>query len=163
MKLPSGTKRVNGQSLKEFKVKTEIEKLFQDKFSGYLALTIDGYQGFEDGALIFNSGKITAANYEYLKQGISIDGDEAGKSCFNAFAASAGILDVIELDPKQVELSLTFNSKASLKIPIDKSRLRDWVVEKFSTNFALKALSKSGAEDSSKAEIFKKLGFSSFR
>lgn len=163
MNLPSGSKRVSGVSLKEFKVKSELEKVLQEKLSGYLSLTIDGYQGFEDGILVFRDGKFVAASYEYLKQGISFEGDEAAKMVFNAFSASNGILDISELDDKQLELAITFNSKSELKIPIEKSRLRDWIVEKFSTNFALKALSQSGKEDSSKAELFKKLGFGSFR
>ena len=70
---------------------------------------------------------------------------------------------MIELDDKQLDLALTFNSKAQLKSNIDKNNLREWIVEKFSSNFALKALSGGSKEDSSKVELFKKLGFGSFR
>lgn len=91
-----------------------IKELMKKKFSGYLCVTIQGNGGIEEGTLVFNGGKPTAAVYEYLRHNKTIFAKDAVPRIFNAAAATYGVVDIYQLTPEQVQLILAFNENAVL-------------------------------------------------
>ncbi|PJA16143.1 MAG: hypothetical protein COX63_03515, partial [Candidatus Diapherotrites archaeon CG_4_10_14_0_2_um_filter_31_5] len=87
MQLVEGRVVEQGMSLAEHDFSDRMIELIKTKFSGYVNLTIQGFDGLEEGTLIFREGKIIASGYEYLKYGISVNGNSAIAQTFNSAAA----------------------------------------------------------------------------
>ncbi len=110
--LPPGNVVRKGIDLATIDFRALLRELREKMFNGYLSLSIQGGTGIEDGSLVFDSGKIVAAFYEYLKYGKDVVGDAAFVRILNASLASTGLLDIYQLSNDQVQLILAFNEAA---------------------------------------------------
>ena len=77
MNLPVGEVLQQAISIKEINTKDLVISLLEKKFSGYAVITTDGFDGIEDGAIIFREGLAVAAFYTYDNFSISIYGNTA--------------------------------------------------------------------------------------
>lgn len=167
MNLPSGNVQKQGLILKENNVKSLIQNLIDEKFSGYVSLMIEGFDGFEEGTLLFKKGFGVASVFEYLKFDITVIGDLALIHFLNAAGASYGIIDVIQLSDLQVDMSVAFDEKIKLSAALDRKGLEKYAVGKFDPSLAQKALQEAvslkTSKDSSKKELFKRFGLGEMR
>lgn len=109
-----------------------LKELIKKKFSGYACVTIQGKGGLEEGTMVFNGGKPTAAVYEYLKHNKTMFAKEAVSRVFNAAAATYGVVDIYQLTPEQVQLILAFNENAVLSTVLTERDIDASVVTNFS-------------------------------
>lgn len=162
MNLPSGNIAKQGLALKENDLKKTVQGLMEERFSGYLVLAIEGFDGFEEATLLFKKGFGVACVYEYLKFDITVISDLALAHCFNAAGASYGIIDIIQLSDLQVDMSIAFDEKIKLSTAFDKRGLDRFSVGKFDDSFAQKtleeAVSSKQQHEFSKKDLFKKFG-----
>lgn len=89
-----------------------LNELKAKSFNGYICITVQGSGGIEDGTLVFDTGKIVAAFYDYLRYDKKLVGDAAMARVFNASAAKTGVIDIYQLTNEQVQLILAFNENA---------------------------------------------------
>src|SRR3989344_3524603 len=158
MNLPIGEVVSQGINLKEVDGRRLVETFYDKNFSGYLVSTIEGFDGLEEGILLFKEGALAAAFYEYDFYGITVFGDSAVPQVFNSFAAKNVVADVVSLSNQQVDLVTAFNDRGKLSKPLQKGEVSRFVVKYFSPDFAKKTLSEVVKESESKKDIFKKLG-----
>lgn len=113
---------------------TDINKLLVElrarEFSGYAAITVKGVQGIEEGIVLLEKGKIIGCSYEYMKHGKTVTGQKAFERVLNATAAKYGVMDLFELEPQQIDLTLAFNE--SLVFVPNTGELRQVKVQSFS-------------------------------
>jgi len=162
MNLPSGNVLKQGLILKENDAKKLVAGLIEEKFSGYVALTIEGFDGLEEGTLLFKRGFGVACIFEYLKFDLTVISDLALAHFFNAAGASFGIIDAVQLSDLQVDMSIAFDEKIKLSTALDKKALDKFSISKFDNSFAEKtlqeAISLKGQKETSKKELFKRFG-----
>jgi hypothetical protein len=162
MNLPSGNIVKQGLALKETDFKKLLQGLINERFSGYAALTIEGFDGFEEGTMLFKKGFGVACIFEYLKFDITIISDLALQHFFNAAGADFGVIDVIQLSDLQVDMSIAFDEKIRLSKPFDSKELDKHSISKFDASLAKKtleeAVSLKSTEEVSKKELFKRFG-----
>lgn len=162
MNLPSGTLQQQGLILKENDMKKLLSGLAEQKFSGYVALMIEGFDGFEEGTLLFKRGFGVACIFEYLNFEITVISDLALAHFFNAAGADFGIIDVVQLSDLQVDMSIAFDEKIKLASALDKKAVERFSISKFDKSFAEKTLREAidlkTQKEASKKELFKKFG-----
>jgi hypothetical protein len=133
-------------------------ELIKQKFSGYMNITIEGFDGLEEGTLIFREGKIIASAYEYLKYGVIVNGDAAIAQTFNAGSASFGVFDVIAFRSTDAELTVAVNPKIRLSVEVSPGDIKKLTHKTFSSSYARKVLSMVMKSSTHRDEIMKKLG-----
>ncbi|MEK6958007.1 MAG: hypothetical protein AABW99_03450 [archaeon] len=158
MNLPVGEVISRGVNLKDVDAKRLIESFYDKKFSGYLVATLRGYDGLEEGVLLFKEGSLAASLFEYDFYGVTIFGDAAIPQVFNSFAATYVVADVVYLSNQQVDLVTAFNDKSRLTKEIKKSDVGRLIPNAYSADFAKQTLSQVVDKKESKKDIFKKLG-----
>ena len=110
MKLVAGTPVKTLVDLSSVDLQRLVEgELSAKKFCGYVCLTIRGENGFEEGVLLIDGGKIVGCSYEYLAFGKQFFGKNAFQRFVNALAARTGVVDVFELKPDDVHGILALN------------------------------------------------------
>ncbi|MBU1198055.1 DUF2226 domain-containing protein [Candidatus Micrarchaeota archaeon] len=110
--LPAGTVVKTGVDVAAIDFRALLHELKQKLFNGYICISIQGKNGLEDGSLVFDSGKIVAAFYEYLMHHKDMVGDAAFIRVVNASMARTGLIDIYQLSNDQVQLILAFNENA---------------------------------------------------
>ena len=160
MNLPVGEVITRGVNLNEIDIRRLLEGFYDKNFSGYLVVSLEGFDGIEEGLLLFKGGSIVAAFYEYDLYGITVFGDSAIKHVFNSFAAEYVVGDVISLSNQQVDLVTAFNDKSKVSESIPKNQVAKLIPKIFSHELAKGVLSEIVKESESKKDIFKKLGLS---
>lgn len=160
MNLPVGEMVKQAVNLKDFDYRKEMANLFDKGFSGYLVTTIEGFDGIEEGVLLLKKGDLVGTLYEYTNYAITIFGDIALPQVFNGLAADYGVIDVCALTNQQVDLVTAFNDKVKLSKPVNKKGIAKYFRNKFSTEYAEKALSEVLEKYESRKSIFKKFGLS---
>jgi len=80
--------------------------------NGYVAVTCQGANGLEEGALLFDSGKCVGSVYEYLRSRKKVQGKPAFVRVVNATAAKAAFADLVELKQGEVRDFLAHNENA---------------------------------------------------
>ena len=163
MRLPLGNAVEQAVDLRGKSFRATVEARLKEKFNGYIALAIEGNYGIEEGSLIFRSGSVLGAAYEYSKQGVEVFGNDAAKACFNAAAAKYVAMDVYSLSQQQVDLALALNENARLNPAIGLNAVGRYFVQIFSPQLAERHLVKQLQEKAlkeSKASVLKKLGLS---
>ncbi|PIN98351.1 MAG: hypothetical protein COT90_04810 [Candidatus Diapherotrites archaeon CG10_big_fil_rev_8_21_14_0_10_31_34] len=158
MQLVEGRVVEQGMSLAEHDFSDRMIELIKTKFSGYVNLTIQGFDGLEEGTLIFREGKIIASGYEYLKYGISVNGNSAIAQTFNSAAAENGVFDIISFRPTDAELTIAVNPKIRLNVDVSAGDIKKLTKTKFNPAYARKVLSMVMKSSSHRGEIMKKLG-----
>ena len=158
MNLPVGSVQAQGLKLEGTDFLQQALELSKQNFIGYLVLTIDGFDGFEEGLLFLKSGECIGAVYDYLKYGKTLYGEEALPAVLNASSAEKGVLDVCSLTAQQLDLVMAFNDRILLpqnKAVKDLSSLK---TRSFESSFAKKHLAGLLEAEESKFEILKKFG-----
>lgn len=113
MKLVSGTPVKTLVDLTQIDLQQLVDvELGARKFSGYVCLTIRGENGFEEGVLLLDGGKIIGCSYEYLAFRKQFYGKKAFQRFVNALASKSGVLDVFESKPDDVHGILALNHDA---------------------------------------------------
>ncbi|HLC79322.1 MAG TPA: DUF2226 domain-containing protein [archaeon] len=160
MNLPVGEVISRGLNLREMDVKRLVEGFYDKGFSGYVVITLEGYDGLEEGVLIFKEGGMLAAMYEYDLHGFTVFGDQALPQVFNSFAAEYVVGDIVSLSNQQVDLVTAFNDKSKLLRVVNKSDIGRLIPKIYSAEFAKSVLREVVKKDESKSDLFKKLGLS---
>ena len=135
MNLPSGLAMKTGIDVATLDFPALIKELIRKKFSGYVCITIQGKGGIEEGTLVFNAGKPTAAVYEYLRYNKAMLAKDAVPRLFNAAAATYGVVDIYQLTPEQVQLILAFNETAVLPTVLTERDVDSFTTTSFSEKF----------------------------
>lgn len=135
MNLPSGVAMKTGIDVVTLDFPALMKELIRKKFSGYACVTIQGGGGIEEGTVIFNAGKPTAAVYEYLRYNKPIFAKDAVPRIFNAAAATYGVVDIYQLTPEQVQLILAFNENAVLPTVLTERDIDGAATTNFSEKF----------------------------
>ncbi len=164
MRLPTGKKLEAGLALSETKVREKILGLMDTGFSGYAALMIEGFDGLEEGTLLFKKGKCIASLYEFVKFDLIVMGDLALRHFFNSAGASNGILDIFTLSMLQVDMSLAFDEKIKLSRELDRKAMEKYQVKKFDQGISKKTLEDAVeiGQKQSKKDVFKRFGLGEF-
>lgn len=160
MNLPVGEVISRGLNLREMDVKRLIEGFYDKRFSGYLVSTSEGYDGIEEGVLIFKEGAMLSVLYEYDLHGITVFGDSALPHVFNSFVAEFVVGDIVSLSNQQVDLVTAFNDKSKLAKAVARNEVGRLIPRVYSVEYARNVLRELVKKDESKADIFKKLGLS---
>jgi len=160
MNLPIGEVISRGVNLKEIDVIRLISGLVKKKFSGYIVATLEGVKGLEEGILIFKSGVLTAAFYEYSLFGITVFGDSALPHVFNSFAGEYLIGDIVSLSNQQADLVTAFHDKAKVEGVVSEKEISRLIPRVFSEKFSQSVLNKVVESKETKDDVFKKLGLS---
>ena len=151
---------IKEQGIILFGSKTIKEKIveFLPKGSGYIVLTIDGYDGLEEGIIVFKGGNLYAAMYEYLKYGITVLGDLALARFFNAVSAKNGVIDVFNLSQDQVELAFKITNERALltKTTLKFGDLDRLIPKQYDESLAQNVLSKIAKKYEDKFDVLGK-------
>jgi len=107
LNFPVGTVLFKGEV--PFDLVLAHQKLFDQKFNGYLIQTITGHF-IEEGVLFFREGEITGAVVECLAIASTIKGSEALDYFFNQ-TKGVGFYQCVELTRSQVDLITAFDEK----------------------------------------------------
>ena len=118
MNITSGTPMEKGASLGDIRPKEYIAKMMEEKFNGYVCITVRGKTGIEEGVMLFHNGSIVSCDYEYYKYNARFVAEEALARSMNAFTAPRGVLDSFSLSPYQIQLVMTLNEDCNLKTDI---------------------------------------------
>ncbi|HZX19891.1 MAG TPA: hypothetical protein VFF13_02665 [archaeon] len=161
MNLPVGEVISQGVNFREIDSQRLVESFFDKKFSGYIVMTLQGFNGLEEGILLFKEGFLVGSIYEYDLQGLTVFGDSSIEHVFNAFAAEYVSADIVSLSNQQVDLVTAFNDKAKLHKVISKKDIGRSIPKVFSPQQAELVLKDFLGKKDSKKDIFKKLGLSS--
>ena len=135
MNLPSGLAMKTGIDVVTLDFAALVKELMHKKFSGYLCVTIQGDGGVEEGTLVFNGGKPTAAVYEYLRHNKAMFAKDAIPRIFNATTATYGVVDIYQLTPEQVQLILAFNENSVLPVVLTERDVDSSIVTSFSSKY----------------------------
>ncbi|MFA4907913.1 MAG: hypothetical protein WC602_06585 [archaeon] len=163
MNLPVGVMIEQGISFEPGAFLPKVLALMNEKFSGYIAITIEGYDGIEDSALVFRSGSIAAAFHEYMKYNILVLGNFAVPQAFNAAGAKNNSSDIVALGNQQIDLVLAFNDKARVSKNYAAKDINALAVSTYSSSYAEKVLSEVLKSQPSKYDVMKKLGLSELK
>ncbi len=158
--LPVGEVLSQGVDFNGVDARKLVESFYEKKFSGYLVMTLQGVKGVEEGILLFKEGSLVAAFYEYCLPGITVFGDASVPHVFNSFAGEFVAADIVSLSNQQVDLVTAFNDKSKLNKPVSKGDIPKMIPKVYSTKFAEGVLSQVDPGNSSKKDLFKKLGLS---
>lgn len=155
MNLPAGVVIETGKETTSIEPKKYVEKLIDEKFNGYLCVTIHGKQGLEEGVIVFNNGGIVSSNYDYYKFNKSFLGESALERSLNALNSKIGVIDLFSLTSYQVQLILTLNEENNLKEEVTKENLK--VLNYFNEDYEKKLIEETG-EGMEKVDLMKKFG-----
>ena len=160
MNLPVGDIVSKDINMREIDNRKLIEGFYDKSFSGYLVFSLDGYDGIEEGVLLFKDGFLTAAFYEFDLHDITLFGDSAIPHVFNAIMAPGIVGDIVALTNQQVDLITAFNDKAKLKKPIGRKDFK-WLIPKaYSSELSAGVLNQFTKKEEPKKDILRKFGLS---
>ncbi len=163
MKLPPGNAVEQGLQVKKTNFTEKTRSLMENEFSGYVALTIEGFEGMEEAILILKSGSLLAASYSYLNFDVTVYGDYALPQVVNAASAEHGIMDIVALSASQVDLITAFQEKSILRKVSSLKDLEKMTRKNFTDAYAGKVLEKVREKSPGKDDVLKKFGLSGIR
>jgi hypothetical protein len=155
MNLSAGKPVETGIEVQSIDASKYVTKLMDEKFNGYLCVTIHGKEGLEEGVIVFNEGSIVSSNYDYYKFNKSFLAEEALERSLNALNARIGVIDLFALNSYQVQLILTLNEENNLKEVVTKDNLK--IKNYFNEDYEKEVIDEAG-EVTSKVDLFKKFG-----
>ncbi len=119
MELIRGTPALSLLQSPKNSLPTVCTSLSKKKFSGYLALAIRAETGFEEGALLYDSGKIVACSYSYFLESSTktFDSKDAFQRVVNASAAKNGVIDAFELCKEDVHSIISASPQSVFAAP----------------------------------------------
>jgi hypothetical protein len=158
MNLPVGAVKEKGIALPSFRVKEKFIALMNESFTGYAVLTLEGFQGIEEGVTFFKKGSLVAVIYEYAKQDAVFYGDLAIAQLWNGYGAQYGIIDIYTLTAQQFDLVSAFNEKILLSTPLNNDELNKLDIAPYNQDVGEKALEGFGNKEESQYDVLKKFG-----
>ncbi|MFH1545548.1 MAG: DUF2226 domain-containing protein [archaeon] len=158
MDLIEGEMVQEGVSIDKINFRDAMKKLVREHFSGYVNITIEGVNGFEEGTIVLRAGSLVAASYEYMKYGVIVNGDAAIPQFFNASAAKYGIIDVVSFRATDAELTIAVNPKVRVGIEVKESDVDKLMHSKFNPAYARKTLALIKKKVPSRYTVMKKIG-----
>lgn len=158
MQLVEGKIIEQALDINKVKFSQKAVELIKRKFSGYTNITIEGFDGLEEGSLVFREGQVIACSYEYLKYGVVVNGGSAVAQVFNAGAAKHGVFDIISFRATDAELTVAVNPKVRVTFNVSPNDVNKLTHKEFNPAFARKVLSMVMKSSSKRSEIMKKLG-----
>ena len=155
MNLPAGEPVETGIDVKDVDLRKTLLNFFNASLNGYLCVMIEGYDGVEEGVLVFKAGHPVAASYEYLKHDKSVAGEGALSRVFNAVTAPSGIVDVYSMSKEQTDLVISFNADAVFKKILGKSDIEALATQQYTEKYAIESV---GVKEKpfSKREVLKR-------
>jgi len=142
--------------LKEFSAL--LHDLHRRSFNGYVAWLGRGYDGLEEGILLFSRGDIVAASYEHLKYDYVIDGKDALEPAANVLVSKCPVYSVVALTIPKINLVLAFNEKAGLPAAITPKDFLELVPESYSDRWVKSIIKTLPPEDIDRIRILAKYG-----
>lgn len=162
MNLPVGGIVKQGISSKDIRFIDIYRELKKGMLTGYIVLTLDGYDGFEESVLMFRKGEVVGCVYEYLKWGVVLNGEKALPYFMNSVNANFAVYDIYSLTLQQIDLVLAFNEKFKLsKDVINREERKFERRVAFSDDYAKKIIFSLKKEQPNKFDIIKKLDLDS--
>ena len=158
MNVPVGSVVENCVEIAGFNLQSKAVELSRKGFSGYIALTIEGHTGIEEGLILFRNGEITGSVYEFLKLGQVFFSGDALQLSANASRALHGIVDVIELSKQQAELVIAFNDKMGFERPVQAKDLSRLMQSIYDIELVKKFVGGKLRKEESKLDILKRIG-----
>ncbi len=153
-----GELRQSGVPLNRLNPVFLFSDLMDTRFSGFVVVTIEGFSGIEEGVVFFREGQLAGAAFSYDHPDVSVFGNAALDSAFNACLAKRGVLDVVSLSRQQVDLVLALEEKVAVSLSPVKADLAKKLAGPFSDRFAQTALRSTQQETVDRHELLKKLG-----
>ena len=157
MEFPAGEVLEESIKINEINIEQVLKELIEQKFSGYLVVTIYGYTGIEEGLILFRDGITIGSFYEYNQINTVIEGDNALLESLNALKAKYGIMDINALSKQQAELIVTFKDAIKTK-ERSLQELKKMLPQKYSTDYSKKVLRETSETEKSRYEVMKALG-----
>jgi hypothetical protein len=133
MNLPAGVAVKTGLDVASVDFGSLVKELESKKFDGYVCACVKGYNGLEEGTLVYEEGKIVACFYEYYAHSKTLYGTSAFTRIINASAAKFGVVEIYQLSHEQVQLIIAFNEQAVF-VPAQ-MEAKDWKVPEFSSKY----------------------------
>jgi hypothetical protein len=155
MEFPAGEKIEECLNVNKVNLEELLKSFKESEFSGYIAVTVYGYAGLEEGILMFKSGNLIGSLFTYDTSNQTIEGEEALVRTLNAFKADYGVIDINSLSKQQVELTITFKDLMKIK----EYQLKDLVKmipKTYSTQYSESGINES--KEKSRYDIMKKMG-----
>lgn len=109
MNVPVGTKAIDGKKVSGDSLKADLMEFLEGRNQGYICITFQGKEGFEEGLMVIEGNSVVASHYSYMALGKEYNAGEALERCLNAFHAPNGVYDVFILTAQQIELLKIFN------------------------------------------------------
>lgn len=131
-------------------------ELMGKQFTGYIIVTINGFDGIEEGAILFRKGAIIGAGYEFMKYGVTIEGNNAFEIVLNAFRAKHGIIDIYSLTTQHMDLLTAFHEKMLMSLQIEPKNLKKIYPKEFSDKYAKEVIKQQ--KEVTKYDLFRKAG-----
>ena len=157
MDLPLGTNLRSGLKAGETNMFQIIVNMITKNFTGYVVSTVDGFNGIEQGVLLFKKGKVGGAYYEFVSHGIEVNGDSAVRLVMNSLLAVHGVIDINALTAQQIDLITAFQEKILVSGEIDTKKLSKLYPKKYSLELA-KQYVQQKPEEETRFDIFKQRG-----
>ena len=157
MDLPLGTSLRSGLKARETDILQILSNMVSKGFSGYIISTIEGYNGIEQGMLLFKKGRVTGAYYEFVSHSVEVSSDPAVRLILNSFLAKHGVIDINALTIQQIDLITAFQEKILASENIDEKKLAKIFPKSFNSELA-KQYVKQKAEETTRFDVFKQTG-----
>ncbi len=158
MNIPVGNFVEKGIDARKISLEKKLSELSGKLFSGYVALTAEGYTGIEEGVIIMRRGELTGAVFEFVKFGDTVFSDDALKLTANAARAQFAVADIIELSKQQAELVIAFNDKMAFSSPKQPKDLSRVIPQNYDAELVKKFVGDRLRKEGSRSDIMKKLG-----
>jgi len=166
MEIPAGTPIKEGLDTTTVDFRKLFPTLRDHHLTGYFAVDIMTNNGVEEGILLYNEGEIIAADYTYLAQGQTLDGDEGLKRVMNACAAN-GTFDVYEISTENIVVIREQNRTKVLKYKPTNEEIFGYIPDSFTEirvgekkAAAVKAEEIKAGGQVSREDVLKKYGIS---
>ncbi len=158
MNLPAGEVVTDAAPVELKAFSDLLQDLGKRSFNGYVAWLGRGYDGLEEGVVLFSEGKIVAASYEHLKYDHIIDGKDALEPAANVLAAKHVVYSVVSLTAPKINLVLAFNEKAKLPSPISPKNVLGLVPATYSDRWVKEIIKTLSQQDIDRIRLLAKYG-----
>ena len=157
MDLPLGTSLRAGLKTSESNMFQIMIQMISKGFTGYLICTIEGFNGLEQGVLMFKKGRILGAYYEFISHSVEVSGNPAVRLVLNSFLAKKGIIDINALTTQQIDLITAFQEKIMVNEEIDTKKLNKLYPKEYNYELAREYV-KTQADESTRLDLFRQRG-----
>lgn len=158
MNLPAGEVLTDAAPIELKAFSDLLQDLGKRSFNGYVAWLGRGYDGLEEGILLFSEGKIVAASYEHLKYDHIIDGKDALEPAANVIMSRNPVYSVVALTAPKINLVLAFNEKARLPGPITPKNFVGLIPKAYSDQWAKGIIKTLSQQDIDRIRLLAKYG-----